>query len=237
MPDLDTSGLSGGRIGIVLPSSNTVVEPLAAQMLAGTGITVHFSRLGVFDVALDSESKAQFELQRHIEAANLLADAKVDVIVWGGTSASWLGSTHDHTFCGSVTAQTAIPTTSCVLEMNRMLQEGSFQRLGLITPYTDDVQKQIITNYEAMGYNCVGSENLGGTISSDFADISEEVLSQMVCSIGRSKPDLIFIMCTNLHGAGIAHSCSKDLRLPVIDSAAASIDAGLSLLRQTKARS
>jgi maleate isomerase len=120
----NTSELSGKRIGIVLPSSNTVVEPLAADMLAGTGVTAHFSRLGVINVALDARSKAQFELQRHVDAAKLLADADVDVIVWGGTSASWLGSEHDQAFCKSVFEQTGIPATSCVLEMNRTLLGG-----------------------------------------------------------------------------------------------------------------
>lgn len=232
MSHSELSELSGSRIGIVLPSSNTVVEPLAAEMLAGTGITAHFSRLGVYDVALDPVSKAQFELQAHVDAARLLADAKVDVIVWGGTSASWLGSIHDQTFCDSVVAQTGIPTTSCVLQMNRLLRDSANHRLGLVTPYTEDVHKQIIENYKLMGYECTGSENVGGAISNDFANIPEDLLAKMVHKAGLSKPDLIFIMCTNLHGAVIAHSLTTELRIPVIDSAAASIEAGLSLLQQ-----
>ena len=59
MPSLETSALREKRLGIVLPSSNTVLEPLAAKMLAGTGVTAHFSRLGVIDVALDDSSRAQ----------------------------------------------------------------------------------------------------------------------------------------------------------------------------------
>jgi len=218
------------RIGVVLPSSNTVIEPLASKMLYETGVTAHFSRLGVYDVALDSGSKAQFEQQRHLEAAMLLADANVSAIVWGGTSASWLGASHDEDFCINVNTATGIPTTSCVLSMNSLLSDTAYQRLALLTPYTQDVHEQIIGNYEAAGHSCVSSANLGGSISNDFANISEHELESQIRQLARSKPDLIFIMCTNLRGARIASSLSDELGIRIVDSAAASIEAGLSLL-------
>ena len=220
------------RIGIVLPSSNTVVEPLAGRMLQSTGISAHFSRLGVFNVALDQESKAQFELQSHVNAAALLADAKVDAIVWGGTSASWLGCSHDQVFCESVFNKTGIPTTSCVLSMNLSLQDSPNRKFGLVTPYTEDVHKQIIGNYKSLGFECTGSENLGGSVSNDFASISEQIIEDSVRRVAVSQPDIIFIMCTNLHGAAIARALSLELGIPIIDSAAASVTAALSLLNE-----
>ena len=57
--------------------------------------TIHVARRGVVDVKLDKTSRAQFELEIQLDAAKLLCDAKVDTIVWGGTSASWLGIEND----------------------------------------------------------------------------------------------------------------------------------------------
>nr|WP_306265595.1 aspartate/glutamate racemase family protein [Pararhizobium sp. IMCC3301] len=235
IPVSKTSDLSGKRLGIVLPSSNTVVEPLAAQMLVGTGVTAHFSRLEVIDVALDRGSRAQFALQRHVEAAKLLADAKVDAIVWGGTSASWLGPEHDRAFCDAVEAATGIRTTSCVLAMNRLLRPEPKFRLGLVTPYTDDVHAQIVENYRAMGYSCDASENHGGALSSDFADLSPQAIATMVRKVAAARPDVIFIMCTNLRGAAVAAALSAELGLTVTDSAAITISAGLELLNRNSA--
>ena len=230
MPSIETSVLSGKRLGIVLPSSNTVLEPLAAKMLAGTGVTAHFSRLGVIDVALDASSRAQFELQRHVDAARLLADAKVDAIVWGGTSASWLGPDHDHSFCAAVESATGIVTTTCVLAMNRLLNQTPSTQLGLVTPYTDDVHNQIIKNYRALGFPCAASENHGGALSNDFADLSPKIIATMVRNIASERPDVIFIMCTNVRGASVAVELSAKLGLMVIDSAEITISAGLELL-------
>jgi maleate isomerase len=231
MPLLETSALSGKRLGIVLPSSNTVLEPLAAKMLAGTGVTAHFSRLGVIDVALDDSSRAQFELQRHVDAARLLADAKVDAIVWGGTSASWLGPVYDRAFCAAVEAATGITTTTCVLAMNRLLEQAPSAQFGLVTPYTDDVHNQIIENYRTLGFPCAASENHGGVLSNDFADLSPKTIATMVRNVARARPDAIFIMCTNIRSAPVAADLSAELGLIVADSAEITISAGLKALK------
>lgn len=227
----EMSGLSGKRLGIVLPSSNTVLEPLAAKMLEGTGVTAHFSRLGVIDVALDDTSRAQFELQRHVDAARLLADAKVDAIVWGGTSASWLSANHDRAFCAAVEAATGIATTTTVLEMNRQLAQAPGFRIGIVTPYTDDVHGQIVENYSAMGYTCAASENHGGAHSNDFASLSPSTIATMVRNVASARPDVIFIMCTNVRGASVAAELSAELGLIVTDSAEITISAGFEILK------
>ncbi len=217
------------RLGFVVPSSNTVVEPLAAAAAEAGGWSAHFSRLSVFDVALDEASQSQFERQRHVEASRLLADADVDAIVWGGTSASWLGEAHDRDMCAAVSADTGTPATSCVLAMNVLLEPHSSCRLGLITPYTDDVQERIVGNYEALGHACVASENLGGSLSSDFAAIEPTVLAELVRKASAASPDVIFIMCTNLRGAAVAESLTAELGVLVVDSAAATIAAAVGL--------
>lgn len=225
------SGLVGKRLGILLPSSNTVVEPLAARMLAGTGVSAHFSRLGVIDVALGGSSQAQFELRRHVDAAVLLADAKVDAIVWGGTSASWLGTAHDEAFVEAVQAETGIPTTSCVFAMNAQIQASAGLKLGLVTPYTNDVHLKVIENYKSLGIECVASSHFGGALSHDFADIIPEAIDGAVRSVAAFRPDMIFIMCTNLAGASVAERLSEDLGIPIVDSAAATLKAGLNCLQ------
>ena len=220
------------RIGILLPSSNTVLEPLSATLLAGMAITAHFSRLGVIDVSLEPASRAQFEMQKMRQAAALLCDAQVDALVWGGTSSSWLGVDHDLAFCRSIQAETGIPTGSCVLEMNQQLNERNARNIALVTPYAEDVHQQIIGNYHTMGFSCVSSAFHGGSLSNGYADISAGEIARMVRAVADKKPDAILIMCTNVHGAAVAEHISHETGIPVIDSAAATLQAGLRFLGQ-----
>ena len=95
------------RLGMLTPSSNTVLEPMCAAMAAALPDTsVHFSRFTVTRIAMDDSALGQFNTGPMVEAAKLLADAKVDVIAWNGTSASWLGLASDHALVREIEAET-----------------------------------------------------------------------------------------------------------------------------------
>ena len=69
------------RLGMITPSSNSVLEPVTSAMLHGVAdITAHFSRFRVTEIALDAAALSQFDASAMLPAADLLADAKVDAI-------------------------------------------------------------------------------------------------------------------------------------------------------------
>jgi maleate isomerase len=179
------------------------------------------------DINLDAASRSQFELDAQVTAAKLLCDANVDCITWGGTSASWLGVAHDEAFVARIEQETGMPTTTCVLDINNRLANLDVRRLGLVTPYTNDVAAQINRNYTDMGFDVVASRNDGGTLSNDFAAIKSNVIAQMVQEVATSKPDAIVIMCTNMAGADIAAQLESDLGFPILDSASITLACGV----------
>ena len=219
------------RVVIVLPSSNSVLESLAARGLVWSETTFHFSRLGLIDITLSQESQAQFILKAKIDAGKLLCDADVDCVVWGGTSASWLGLEHDLDFCTSFTQKMGTPAGSCVLEMNRILANNSAKTFGLVTPYTTDVQEKIIENYERLGFLCAGEQHHGGVLSNDYASIDPETVAQMLRVVARKGPDVILIMCTNMFGSTIAEPLTIETGILVIDSASVTLQAGMCLAK------
>lgn len=69
------------RIGVLTPSSNTLLEPITTGMLASLpDVTVHFARFRVTEIALTDAALAQFDTEAVLAAARLLADARCDVI-------------------------------------------------------------------------------------------------------------------------------------------------------------
>ena len=79
-------------LGMLTPSSNTILEPITSAMLRDVPqASAHFSRFRVRKIALSDDALQQFDLAPILAAADLLADAKVQVIAWNGTSAGWLG--------------------------------------------------------------------------------------------------------------------------------------------------
>ncbi|MBN9673749.1 aspartate/glutamate racemase family protein [Roseibium aggregatum] len=209
------------RLGLLIPSSNVVLEPLAVKR---SDLQVHVTRLGVLDVKLDADSLAQFAMDKQVAAAKLLCDAKVEAIVWGGTSASWLGIEHDETFVRRVEAETGVPTTTTVLEINRQLAALGAKRIGVVTPYTEDVAMQINRNYAAMGYEIGGWRHDGGDLSNDFAKIPEDTIQKMIEDVAQNDVEAVVIMCTNVAAADLADRLQPRLGISIIDSAAATLD-------------
>ena len=216
------------RIGLLIPSSNTVVEQEATRLIPQDGsVSLHFSRFQVTTISADSDSVRQFEQDGMLQAALLLADAEVDRIAWAGTAASWLGIGQDEAFVSEMEARCGIPTTTAVLAINKRLSQLGARRIGLVTPYIAALERQIVDNYKGMGIEVVASRRLNLTVNTEYADVDETQIEEMVRNVTEPKPDAIVIMCTNLRFGIEASQLELELCTPIIDSVAATIAACL----------
>jgi len=209
-------------IGMLTPSSNTVLEPYTARMMEPLfpSVTAHFARFRVTQIALDEAANGQFALAPIMAAAELLADAKCDVIAWNGTSASWLGFDTDERLCEGITEKTGIRATSAILSLNALLANLDVKRLGLVTPYTKDVQDRIIENYAGIGIEVCAEAHSGLSDNFSFANVEEEAIERMCENVAAAKPDAIAVVCTNMRGPLVAAALERRLGIPVLDSVA-----------------
>src|SRR6202795_1344676 len=118
-------------LGMLTPSSNTVLEPISQAMVAGLPeVSVHFSRFKVTEIALSASALAQFDDSEILRAAELLAHAKVDVIGWNGTSSGWLGFEADVRLCGGLTLAPGICADTSMLGLNEVLASTEVKQLA-----------------------------------------------------------------------------------------------------------
>lgn len=224
-------------LGVLVPSSNTALEPLTQSLITSLNlsnpshhVTVHFSRFAVTSISLSPDALAQFELEPILAAAELLAHAEVDVIGWSGTSAGWLGIEWDHRLVEEIEKKTGIKATTSVLALNQLLGEWGVKKLGLVTPYADDVQEAIVKNYEKVGIEIV-ERHLKITKNGDIADVAEKVLDGLVeevCSEG--KVDAVTTFCTNFVAAHRVSYWEEKYDVPVFDTVTTVVWHMLSLL-------
>jgi maleate isomerase len=169
------------RIGMLTPSSNTVLEPETQALLAplGAAASVHFGRFRVTRIGLDAAADSQFALEPILAAADLLADAKPALIAWNGTSASWRGFDTDERLCAAIEDRTGLPATSAMLAFNAAMAELGVRRLGLVTPYTPDVQAAIARTYAGHGIEIVAEDHEGLQDNFSFATVTEDRVAAM----------------------------------------------------------
>lgn len=206
-------------LGMLTPSSNTVLEPITQAMVMGLAeVSVHFSRFKVTEIALSAAALAQFDDTEILRAAALLADAKVAVIAWNGTSSGWLGFDADHRLCHRIATATGITATTSMLALNEILERTAVKRLGLVTPYLDDVQARIVANYSHLGLTCVAERHLGLRDNFSFSEVSTDRIRAMVNEVAQARPDAIAIICTNLRGARLAEELERAIDIPIYDT-------------------
>jgi maleate isomerase len=208
-------------LGMLTPSSNTALEPITQAMLAGLPeVSAHFSRFKVTEIALSSGALAQFNTVEILRAAELLAHAKVDAIGWNGTSSGWLGFEADIRLCEAITAATGIPATTSMLALNEILETRNVTRLGVVTPYLNEVQARILENYARLGIACQGERHLGLRDNFSFSEVAVETIEAMTREVAQQKSQAIAIICTNLRAAPSVEKLERETGIPVYDTIA-----------------
>lgn len=210
---------------MLTPSSNTALEPLTSELVAplGDAVSVHYARFRVTQIGLDAASDGQFQLEPILAAADLLADARPHVIAWNGTSASWLGAQTDIRLCDAVHARTGVATTSWMLAFEALCAARGVRRLGLVTPYTSDVQDRISANFAAAGLTVVAEAHCGLRDNFAFAEVPEDQVAGMCRAVSGARPDAVAIVCTNMRGARLVPALEAELDVPVFDSVAVTL--------------
>ena len=153
----------------------------------------------------------------------MLAHAKVDVIAWNGTSASWLGFDRDESLCEQITAATGIKACTTVLAYRDLLRRIGAGRIGLVTPYRRDVQDKIIANWNSEGLNCFAERHLSLQDNFSFAEVSEAEVAALIEEVVRDGCDAAVVLCTNMRGAGAAERLERGFGVPVLDSIAVTL--------------
>jgi maleate isomerase len=211
-------------LGMLTPSSNTVLEPVTTAMISGLPeVSAHFSRFKVTEIALSGPALAQFDDSEILRAAELLAHAKVDVIAWNGTSSGWLGFDRDTRLCERITAATGIAACTAMLALNELLERTAAKRIGFVTPYLDDVQARINANYEQAGFVVAADRHLGMQDNFSFSEVTADQMRVMTRDVAAAKPDAIAIVCTNMRGAPLAEELEQAHGIPVYDTVSTTV--------------
>ena len=209
------------RIGMLTPSSNTVLEPVCAEMLrSAPEVSLHFGRFRVTEISLRPEATDQFAREAMLRAASLLSDAKVNAICWNGTSASWLGLNRDRDLCSAIAHSTGVPATSSVLAMFEILRKAGLKRVGLVTPYIENVQALIAKTFAAEGLSVVSDRRLGLSENFAFANVRAREIAEMIRGVAAEGAEAALVLCTNLRAAPLASSLENEIGVPILDSIA-----------------
>lgn len=219
----DRPGDGWRRIGMIAPSSNTVLEPETMRMAASLDdrVSVHFARVGVTHISTSARSSDQFGFDGLVDASRRLADTLPHAIVWNGTAASWLGLDRDVELAERMAASTGVACATTMLFYRAAFAALGIRKLALVTPYISDVQERVLANLRSLGLEIVAERRLEDRGNFSFAEYSAAfVAGEIREAIGSARPDAVAVMCTNYRGARAAAEIEPETGVLVLDSVA-----------------
>jgi maleate isomerase len=221
---------AGKRIGLLVPSSNSVME-VDFYRRVPAGVTIHTARMFMEETTPEAESEMLDEFT--FPAARALATVRPHAIVFGCTSAGALrGNAADARLCEELAEETGIPVVSTIASVRRAIGRRNSRKVGVITPYVDELNQKIKESLEADGLEVVGIDGLGITENFAIAQVRpEDIVDFAERSFGDSDIDLLFASCTNFRALEAVDAIEERIGVPALSSNLAVLEGVLAALQ------
>ena len=212
------------RIGLIVPSSNTVMEPDFHRHFRQSSL-VSTTRIFLEDVTREAEIEMlEQELPR---AVRLIRTTAPEVVVFGCTSAGALANlSHDEGIGRMIAQETgarAITVLHAVLTQLRGLRP---RNVAVFTPYVPDLTDAVARSIAEDGHVVVKAAGMGITKNLEIGQVAPAQIIEFVESqMSGVDTECIFLSCTNWRAIEAIEALKEKLGVPVISSNQAAIDA------------
>lgn len=205
------------KVGLVLPSTNTVVEP-EFHRLAPPGMTFHSARTPL----LGTPSQEGYDKMADgtMQAAALLGTAEVDVVAYACTSGSFMCDRAEINRRMAAAAGAPVLTTSD--GVIAALKAIGAKRVAMATPYVDFVNEGEKAWLEQEGFEVVTwrGMSMGATQAERRAinRVPPQAAYRFVRDTDVPEADTIFVSCTALPMIDVIAQLEADCGKPVVTS-------------------
>jgi len=208
------------KLGLIIPSSNTTLEPEFYRMLPKT-FSVHIARLALKEVSVDALAKMEEKIE---DEALKLADAEVDVIGYGCTSGSlFKGLGHDKQIEMKIERAVGIPAVATSSAVVAALKRVKVTKIAVATPYIPEINRLVKKFLLSSMFQVVDLKSLGIKDNLKIGKLPSEETYRLVTRLNYAEADGIFISCTNLATVNVIKRLEKTARKIVVSSNTATL--------------
>jgi len=203
------------RIGLIIPSSNRLTEP-HFHRYAPEGVQTNVTRLrmtGPHRVpVLDL-------LPKIAEAAEMLADARCDVIVFHCTASSTeSGRDAEARVVQTIGDATGVHATTTGSALLGALGALGARRLVALSPYMEEASAREIAFLAEAGLDVVRDRSLNLPGSDEYLAVTPDDWLRLIEEEADPTADAYLLSCTNIHTMEIIEPAERSVGRPVVAS-------------------
>jgi maleate isomerase len=210
------------KIGLIYMASSTVMEPEFSAM-APEGVSVHTDRI-VLPKPTITGLQLMMEDNALVECTAMLAAAPLDVIVFGGTSATFLhGRGWDEAVMQRMrSASRGIPVTTTSTASLRAVEALGARKISIVTPYIDAVTERAKIFFEQNGIGVLSAKGQGLDEDHAIGAVPLHEVYRFARQNIAPQSDALFMSCTNWRTVGLIEELEQDIGMPVVSAIQAS---------------
>lgn len=216
------------RIGVVVPSTNVVMEPDFYAMLPAS-VSCHFTRAW-YRFQPDPDDPRPLDplpelADDTVRAVPILAEAGVHAISSGSTAGSCFGGPHfDRDLIRRMEhAAPGVRATTPSTAVANSLEALGVRRVSIITPYLKVLNDREVEFLDTWGFSVVNAAGMGITHGRDMAFVPVADTDGFLRAHVDHSADACFISCTNLPVLSHIDQWEEQLGMPVVTSNQATV--------------
>lgn len=212
------------RVGLVVPSSNTVMEPDFHRWL-GSSCIVSTARMYLEEVTREAEVRMiEEDLPRCLR---LLKTTAPHVVAFGCTSAGSLGGlANEDAIAASIEREAGVVAVTVLKAILAQLELFRVRRVAVFTPYEAELTRSVAACIAEGGYELATTAGMGIRDNREIGRVTPAQIVEFVESRMRGvRADCVFLSCTNWQAIAAIAAVKKRFDVPVTSSNHATLEA------------
>lgn len=214
--DTDGGIAAPARIGLIVLATDHTVEHEFRRVLDLPGIAFYEARIAN-DPQITPETLDAMADRIGPTASLILPGVPLDVVCYGCTSASMVIG-EERVFELIRAARPEARATTPITGALAAFRAFGARRIGVLTPYRDDVNRVVRDYIEARGFEVPVFGSFNEENDNRVACIAPASIRRALLEVGRHEVDAVFVSCTSLRLAEVAAEVEAELGKPVTSS-------------------
>ncbi|WP_171170002.1 Asp/Glu racemase [Ruegeria sp. HKCCA0370] len=216
-----TETRTAAKIGVLVPFTNTNLEP-DMEMLRPPNTTIHFQRMGGYDVneIPGSDQMAGLGASDISHDLRMISGVRPDVVLYGCTSATLThGPSFDAELAQQIKSESGALSLTAAGSLIAAIKALGATKVGFSSPYLGEINVQAMDFMAQNGIETVRCADVGRKLGNyGQGELTPDDVYELACQANHPQAQAIILSCTDMRSVEAVDRIEATLGKPVVTS-------------------